>query len=88
MQAAAHGLQAAAHGLQAAAQGLQAAAQGLQAAAQGLQLANCTAPAVVPAWATAAGRTLALVRAAAALKAMAASFKLLRVFTDMLSSPN
>jgi hypothetical protein len=95
-----HGLQAAAqglHGLQAAAQGLQglqAAAQGLhglQAAAQGLhglqglQAANCTAPG---AWfAAAAGRALALANATAVLRMMAVSFKVLRVFVDMLGSP-
>jgi len=95
-----HGLQAAAQGLQglqAAAQGLQglqAAAQGLQglqAAAQGLhglqglQAANCTAPGAR--FAAAAGRALALANATAVLRMMAVSFKVLRVFVDMLGSP-
>jgi hypothetical protein len=92
--AAAQGLQ----GLQglAAAQGLQglqglAAAQGLQGlqaltaqGLQGLQAANCTG--VSAAWA--AGSTTPPVSTAAALKAMAVPFSVLRMDFDITLSPN
>ena len=57
-------------------QGL-AAAQGLQ----GLQAANCTAPTLLCAAAT--GKTVALDSATAALRAIAAFFKVFRVVFDI-----